>query len=174
MDKIYVAKLGKAVGLQGQQKLHIDSDFPEQFKKDSIFYTDKNQELKIETYNSKNNTVKFAGIDTIEQAKKLTNKQLFVSKDDSRDMCNLGKKQFFWFDIIGCEVIENDEVLGKVNDVQRMPLSDYLQIETTKELQDKKYSDIFLLPYIDDFVIQVDIENKTINVNGAKDILEAS
>ncbi len=174
MDKIYVAKLGKAVGLQGQQKLHIDSDFPEQFKKDSIFYTDKNQELKIETYNSKNNTVKFAGIDTIEQAKKLTNRQLFVSKDDSRDMCNLGKKQFFWFDIIGCEVIENDEVLGKVNDVQRMPLSDYLQIETTKELQDKKYSDIFLLPYIDDFVIQVDIENKTINVNGAKDILEAS
>lgn len=174
MDKIYVAKLGKAVGLQGQQKLHIDSDFPEQFKKDSIFYTDKNQELKIETYNSKNNTVKFAGIDTIDQAKKLTNRQLFVSKDDSRDMCNLGKKQFFWFDIIGCEVIENDEVLGKVNDVQRMPLSDYLQIETTKELQDKKYSDIFLLPYIDDFVIQVDIENKTINVNGAKDILEAS
>jgi len=174
MDKIYVAKLGKAVGLQGQQKLHIDSDFPEQFKKDSIFYTDKNQELKIETYNSKNNTVKFAGIDTIDQAKKLTNRQLFVSKDDSRDMCNLGKKQFFWFDIIGCEVIENDEILGKVNDVQRMPLSDYLQIETTKELQDKKYSDIFLLPYIDDFVIQVDIENKTINVNGAKDILEAS
>jgi 16S rRNA processing protein RimM len=174
MDKIYVAKLGKAVGLQGQQKLHIDSDFPEQFKKNSIFYTDKNQELKIETFNSKNNTVKFVGIDTIDQAKKLTNRQLFVSKDDSRDMCNLANKQFFWFDIIGCEVIENDEVLGKVNDVQRMPLSDYLQVETTKELQEKKYSDVFLLPYIDQFVIDVDIDSKTINVNGAKDILEAS
>ena len=33
MDKIYIAKLGKTVGLKGQQKLHIDSDFPEQFKK---------------------------------------------------------------------------------------------------------------------------------------------
>ena len=174
MDKIYVAKLGKAVGLKGQQKLHTDSDFPEQFKKDSIFYTDKNQELKIETYNPKNNTVKFVGIDTIEQAKKLTNRQLFVSQEDTRDMCNLGKKQFFWFDIIGCEIIENDEILGKVNDVQRMPLSDYLQVETTKELQDKKYSDIFLLPYIDKFIIDVDIDNKSIIVKDAKDILEAS
>ena len=174
MDKIYVAKLGKAVGLKGQQKLHIDSDFPEQFKKNSIFYTDKNQELIIETYNSKNDTVKFTGIDTIEQAKKLTNRQLFVSHEDSRDLCSLSEKQFFWFDIIGCNIVENDEILGKVNDVQRMPLSDYLQVETTKELQDEKYSDIFLLPYIDDFVIDVDIDNKIIIVKSAKDILEAS
>ena len=173
-NKIYVAKLGKAVGLQGQQKLHIDSDFPEQFKKDSTFYTDKNQELKIESYNSKNNTVKFIGIDTVEKAKKLTNRQLFVSQEDTIDMYKLGKKQFFWFDIIGCAIIENDEVLGCVNDVQRMPLSDYLEVTTTKELKDKDYSNIFLLPYIDEYIIEVNIENKTITVKGAKDILEAS
>ena len=174
MDKIYIAKLGKAVGLKGQQKLHIDSDFPEQFKKNSIFFTDKNQELIVETYSAKNDTVKFIGIDTVEQAKKLTNRQLFVSKEDSRDMCKLGKKQFFWFDIIGCKVVENSEILGKINDVQRMPLSDYLQIETTKELQEENYSDIFLLPYIDDFIIDVDMDTKTITVKNAKDILEAS
>ena len=174
MNKIYIAKLGKAVGLKGQQKLHIDSDFPEQFKKDTILTTDKNQELKIESYNSKSNTVKFVGIDTIEQAKKLTNKQLFVSQEDTRDMCNLGKKQFFWFDIIGCDVVEDGELLGKVDDVQRMPLSDYIQVLTSKELQDKKFADIFLLPYIDEYIIDVDINNKSINVKGAKDILEAS
>ena len=174
MNKIYIAKLGKAVGLKGQQKLHIDSDFPEQFKKDTILTTDKNQELKIESYNSKSNTVKFVGIDTIEQAKKLTNKQLFVSQEDTRDMCNLGKKQFFWFDIIGCDVEEDGELLGKVDDVQRMPLSDYIQVVTSKELQDKKFADIFLLPYIDEYIIDVDINNKSINVKGAKDILEAS
>lgn len=174
MDKIYVAKLGKAVGLKGQQKLHIDSDFPEQFKKNTTLTTDKNQELTIESYNSKNDTVKFVGIDTVEQAKKLTNRQLFVSKEDTRDMCKLGKKQFFWFDIIGCDVIENDEILGKVDDVQRMPLSDYIQVVTTKELQEKKFANIFLLPYLDQYVIDVNIENKTIKVTGAKEILEAS
>ena len=174
MDKIYVAKLGKAVGLKGQQKLHIDSDFPEQFKKDSIFTTDKNQQLTIETYNQKNNTVKFIGIDTIDQAKKLTNRQLFVSHKDTKVLCNLDKKQYFWFDMIGCTIVENNKYLGIVDDIQRMPLSDYLQIATSKELVDKKYSNTFLLPYLDDYILDVDIEKKEIQVTGAKDILEAS
>ena len=30
MNKVYVAKLGKAVGLQGHLRLFIDSDFPMQ------------------------------------------------------------------------------------------------------------------------------------------------
>jgi len=174
MDKIYVAKLGKTVGLKGQQKLHIDSDFPEQFKKNSKFTTDKNQELIIESFNTKNNVVKFIDIDTVELAKKLTNRELFVSQEDTKQMCKLQKKQFFWFDIINCVVIENEKELGVVSDVQRMPLSDYLEIKTTKTLQDQKYSNQFLLPYIDDFIIDVDIENKIIVVKNAIEILEAS
>ena len=174
MNKIYIAKLGKAVGLKGQQKLHIDSDFPEQFKKNSVFYTDKNQKLTIETYNTKNNNVKFIGIDTIDDAKKLTNKQLFVSQEDTRKICNLSEKQFFWFDIIGCNIIENGEILGKITDIQRMPLSDYLEIETDKNLRENNYSNSFLLPYIDDYIEKVEIENKIIKVKNAKEILEAS
>ena len=174
MEKIYVAKLGKAIGLKGQQKLHIDSDFPEQFKKGAIFYTDKNQKLIVESYNSKNSSVKFEGIDNIDLAKKLTNRQLFVSQDDTRDMCKLNKKQFFWFDIIGCKVVEDGAILGKVDDVQRMPLSDYLQISTTTEQREQKKANSFLLPYIDDFIIDVDMESKTIKVTGAIDILDAS
>lgn len=174
MDKVYVAKLGRTVGLNGQQKLIIDSDFPEQFKKNNKFITDKKQELTIETFNSKNNTVKFIGIDSVEDAKKLTNRELFTSKENTKEQCKLDKKQYFWFDIENCKVIEDDEVLGVVTDIQRMPLSDYLQIQTSKELQDKNYSDIFLLPYIDDFIIKVDIKEKIIYVKKAKEILEAS
>lgn len=43
-DKIYVAKLGKTVGLKGDLKLFIDSDFPEQFKKMPYL-------LQIKTFN---------------------------------------------------------------------------------------------------------------------------
>ncbi len=174
MEKIYIAKLGKAVGLQGQQRLHIDSDFPEQFQKDLIVYTDKNQKLTIESYSINNSVVKFIGIDDINQAKKLTNRQLFVSQNDTREACNLGDKQFFWFDILGCTVIENDKVLGVVDDIQRMPLSDYIQVKTTEELVKENYSNTFLLPYLDDYVLSVDIAKKEILVKGAVDILEAS
>lgn len=174
MEKVYVAKLGRTVGLNGQQKIIIDSDFPEQFKKNNKFITDKNQELTIETFNSKNSSIKFIGIDSVEDAKKLTNRQLFTSKEDTKKQCKLDENEYFWFDMQSCKIIENDEVLGVVTDIQRMPLNDYLQITTTKELQDKKYSDIFLLPYIDDFIIKVDIEQKIIYVKKAKEILEAS
>ena len=174
MDKIYIAKLGRTVGLKGQQKLIIDTDFPEQFKKNTKLTTDKNQELIIETYNATSNVVKFIGIDSIEEAKKLTNRQLFVSDEDTRDNCKLGDKQFFWFDMIGCSVYENDELLGKVTDIQRMPLSDYLMIETDSSLIQDGYSDSFLLPYVDTYILNVDIETKTITAQEAKDILEAS
>ena len=174
MEKIYIAKLGKTVGLKGQQKLIIDTDFPEQFKKNTQITTDKNQKLVIESYNTVNSVVKFIGIDTIEDAKKLTNRQLFVSDEDTREMCNLSKKQFFWFDMMNCIVKEDDLILGKITDIQRMPLSDYLMIETTKELIDKGYANNFLLPYLDDYILSVDMSNKIILTHNAKDILEAS
>jgi len=174
MEKIYIAKIGKTVGLKGQQKLIIDTDFPEQFKKNTKLTTDKNQELIIESYNNSSNVVKFIGIDTIEDAKKLTNRQLFVSDEDTRKMCNLTKKQFFWFDMMDCILKEDDLILGKITDIQRMPLSDYLMIETDTQLVEKGFSNTFLLPYLDDYIISVDIENKLILTHNAKDILEAS
>lgn len=174
MEKIYIAKLGKTVGLKGQQKLHIDSDFPDQFKKDTKLTTDKNQELIIETYNATSGVVKFIGIDTIEDAKRLTNRQLFVSDKDTRENCKLGDKQYFWFDIIDCELKENGEILGKISDIQRMPLSDYLVIETKQELVKENYANTFLIPYTDNYIVNVDIQNKMITAKNSKDILKAS
>ena len=46
-NDIFVAKLGKAVGLQGHLRLFIDSDFPEQFKK--VLYSEL---IKIRTESS--------------------------------------------------------------------------------------------------------------------------
>ncbi|PIF04524.1 MAG: 16S rRNA processing protein RimM [Arcobacter sp.] len=174
MDKIYIAKIGRAVGLKGQQKLIIDTDFPEQFKKNKKLITDKNQELIIQTYNPTNNVVKFFGIDSVEDAKKLTNRELFVSSEDTRDSCSLGEKQFFWFDIIDCIIKENDEILGKVSDIQRMPLSDYLMIKTDSQLIKKGFATSFLVPYLDTYILFVDIEKKLIITQNTKDLLEAS
>lgn len=174
MDKIYIAKIGKTVGLKGWQKIYIDTDFPEQFKKGLKLITNKKQQLTVESYNSKNDSVKFETIDSLEDAKKLTNSLLYVSKEDTLNNCTLENNQYFWFDIIDCKIIENDEILGVVSDIQRLPLSDYLQVNTSKSLIEQKYSNNFLLPYLDQFIIDVDLEHKTITVSGAKDILEAS
>lgn len=174
MDKIYVAKLGKTVGLKGDQKIYIDSDFPEQFKKNSILYTAKNQKLVVQNFNSQTQTIKFVGIDTIDEAKKLINKELYVTHEDSIDNCNLKEGQYFWFDLIGCKIIESSEVLGTIVDIQRLPLDDYFIIDTDQNLIEKEYPKSFMLPYVKQYVKSVNIDEKNIVVQGAKDILEAS
>ncbi|XPV54877.1 MAG: hypothetical protein ACNI3H_12505 [Halarcobacter ebronensis] len=52
IDKIYVARLGKTVGLKGDLKIFLDSDFPNQFKTGATFTTNKNLTLKVISYNT--------------------------------------------------------------------------------------------------------------------------
>ena len=173
-EKIYVAKLGKTVGLNGTMKVYIDSDFPEQFKTNATFTTQKNKSLIIEKFNPHNSTVKFVDINSVEDAKKLTNSHLFTSMEATKENCNLEEDQYFWFDLMDCILIENGETLGKIVDIQRLPLDDYFVIDTAKELQEKDLSKQFLLPYTKDYIQNVDIKNKEITVINAKDILIAS
>ena len=174
-DKIYVAKLGKAVGLRGHLRLFIESDFPEQFKKDAVFITNKKLTLIIEEYNSKRELVKFKDFDDIDTAKKLTNQLLYSTLEQTKNNCNLESNEHFWFDIVGCKIVENNQILGKVVEIHRYPLEDYLEIETSDTLIEKKLPKTFLVPYnIENYIVNVDIENKEIKVKNAYEILENS
>ncbi|MCK5295113.1 MAG: 16S rRNA processing protein RimM [Arcobacteraceae bacterium] len=175
MDNIYVAKIGKTVGLKGQLKLHIDTDFPEQFKKNATFITHKKQELQIESINLTSKTVKFFGINSIEDAQRYINAQLLTTKNDTIKNCKLEKKQFFWFDIEQCNVFEDGKLLGKIKEIHRYPIDDYLEVETsTKLLKDKDSAKTFMIPYNDSYILDVNIDTKIINVQNAIDIFEAS
>ena len=172
MEKIYVAKLGKTVGLKGLLKLHIDSDFPEQFKKGVSFFTNKNKTLIIESVNLTNKTIKFENINSIEDAKKYINSQLLTTLEDTKENCNLKEKQYFWFDLENCTIYENDELLGNIIDIHRYPIDDYFEIKTNESfLNDDFKVKTFLLPYNDNYIVNVDLEEKRINVKSAKDIL---
>ncbi|VAY87189.1 16S rRNA processing protein RimM [hydrothermal vent metagenome] len=165
-DKIYIAKIGKTVGLKGHLKLYIDSDFPEQFSKNSTFTTTKDIVLTIDNFNIKNDLIKFVGYDTIEDSSKLVNQQLLSTIEKTKDSCVLQDKQYFWFDLIGCKIIENDKLLGNVLDIHRYPLDDYLEIQADTKT--------FLLPYTKQYIVAVNIEKELIIAQGACDILEAS
>ena len=175
MNKVYVAKLGKAVGLQGHLRLFIDSDFPEQFKKGAIFTTNRNLILKVIECNLNKDLIKFENYEDVDLAKKLTNSELFTTEEATKEYCKLKENEFFWFDLISCEIFENDLLLGKVKDINRYPLNDYLEVQTSSELVSKELPKVFLIPHIfDKFIEKVDIENKKIFVKNAFDILENS
>ena len=173
---VCVAKIGKSVGLDGKLRLHILSDFTEQFQKGSEYFLDNaNTKITIKSY--QNGRVAFEGIDNVEDAKTLTNKLLYVDKQSSAKYCNLGENEFFYFDIIDCVIIENSQILGKIADINRYANIDYLTIQTPQELiseyakQDIKIPSNFLLPYQDKYIKKVDLSKKQIKVEFAKEVL---
>jgi len=48
-DKLEIAKIGKAVGLAGEVKLHLHTDFIEQFKEGANFFLNDGTTIKIES-----------------------------------------------------------------------------------------------------------------------------
>ena len=171
--RLVIAYLGKPIGLKGQIKLHPQSDFLDQFKTGAKFQANS-QELIIENIDKNRMLVKFVGFDTVERAKELSNKELVSTIEDSRKNCKLGKDEFFWFDIISCEVIENNELLGTVDDIERFTGQDYLLINTSENLIAQNMPKSFLVPYTNRYILSVDQKTKKILVQNARDILEAS
>lgn len=172
-DTSLIAQIGRTIGLWGDLKFHIHTDFPEQFKVGTSYKTNRG-ELTIADINEKRGTIRFVGYESIDSAKKLTNTKIFADVAQTKENCDLEEGQHFWFDIIGCTVKQGDEVLGEVTDIQRMADTDYLVIKTDDTLVKDDLSKSFLLPYIDRYVLTADTEQKIVYTKDAKDILEAS
>lgn len=166
---IQVAKIGKSVGVQGAAKLHLLTDFPEIFMHDIVFtakssgLNPQNISLKIKSFC--NGLVVFEGYESRESVKNLSNFILYASLEDTRKYCSLGEGEMFWFDVLGCEIVEGEEKLGDVVDIERIGEVDYLQIKAIKSMDLPKS---FMIPYIDRYIIEC--RDRKIYTQGAKDI----
>ena len=172
-DSALIAQIGRTIGLWGDLKFHIFTDFPEQFKVGKTFESNRG-DLTISNINMKRGTIRFSGYESIDSAKKLTNAKLFADEAETKENCALDEGQHFWFDVIGCVVKQDDLILGQVEEIQRMADTDYLSIKTDKGLVEEGLSKKFLLPYIERYIIKIDTEEKVVYTKDAKDILEAS
>ncbi len=162
---LHIATLGRAVALDGYMKIHLHTDFTEQFNTDETFFTKDRLPITFDSVNLARGLVRVSGVDRPEQCAKYTNTELYTTYERTRETCVLGENQYFWFDIIGLKVIDDGEELGKVLEIERIGAVDYLLIKEKKE---------FLLPYHPPFVVDVNINEGTIYTSGAKDLLEAS
>ena len=172
-DTSLIAQIGRTIGLWGDLKFHLHTDFPEQFKVGNTYKSNRG-DLTIADINFTRGIVKFRGYESIDSAKKLTNVKIFADEAQTRENCDLKEGQYFWFDIIGCSVEEEGIIIGTVEEVQRMGDTDYLAVKTDERLVKEGLSKNFLLPYIERYVVKADVEAKRVYTKDAKDILEAS
>jgi len=172
---IEVAQIGRLVGLKGELKLHLQCDFPEQFKKGKTFTTQKGEILEVFSFNPSRELISFVGYQSREAATKLVNTFLLTTQENSITECALKEGEFFWFDLIDAQVRDEDgTLLGVVNEIERIAATDYLVIKTDEALVKKELAKTFYLPYIDRYIIAFDKTKKEVLSKDALGILENS
>ncbi|UCM99856.1 ribosome maturation factor RimM [Sulfurimonas sp. SWIR-19] len=171
---MHIATIGKTVGIQGDMKLHLKCDFPEQFVKGATFLINKSERITLSDVDLNRGLVRINSIANPEDAKKFTNAKLFTTYEETRKNCHLEEGEYFWFDLEDCEVYEDAKCLGRVKEIERFNTTNYLSIVTDESLVESGLAKSFLVPFIEPFKVEVDIEKKRITLSGAVDILEAS
>jgi 16S rRNA processing protein RimM len=171
---LHIATIGKTVGIKGDMKLHIKSDFPEQFKNGSSFLINKKDRITLSDVNLERGLVKINNLSNPQDCKKFTNAKLFTTYEETRKNCHLNKGEYFFFDLEDCKVYEDGKLLGTVQEVERIGITNYLSIVTDENLVQSGSAKTFLVPFVEPFKKAVDIDNKSITLSGAMDILEAS
>ena len=168
--RLKVGKIVNTHSLKGEVKVISSTDFEgERFKKGSkLLITRGNQlirEVVVQSYRNHKNflLVKFEGIDSVEEAEKLKNLQI---KIDSDEVGELEENEFYFHQIIGCEVFdENDKNLGEIIDILTPGANDVWVIkgENGKEI---------LIPYIEDVVKKIDITSKKVNIEVMEGLID--
>ena len=168
--RLKVGKIVNTHSLKGEVKVISSTDFEEErFKKGSkLLITRGNQlirEVVVQSYRNHKNflLVKFEGIDSVEEAEKLKNLQI---KIDSDEVGELEENEFYFHQIIGCEVFdENDRNLGEIIDILTPGANDVWVIkgENGKEI---------LIPYIEDVVKKIDITSKKVNIEVMEGLID--
>lgn len=185
MEKIKIGKIVNAVGLKGEVKVYSYAGENDRFEKLDRIIAGSSQsggsqsgsgqsgsakradckkpqsdmEFEIEKVRYQKNMVilKLRGVDDRNQAEALKDMDVFITEDDLEE---LPDDTFYVRDLIGCQVVDiNDgKKLGVVSDLIQNSAQDIYQIDLAEGGQ-------ALIPAVEQFIKNVDIENKTITVS---------
>ena len=156
MKYIRIGKIVNTHGIKGELRLLSSFKYKDRvFKRDFKLYVGKDKEMVIvNSYRKHKNfdMVTLKGYDNINQVLKYKGMYAFINRDD----LVLGNDEYFDEDIIGLDVYMDKLYRGKVIRIDKYPSSDMLVINNN----DKKY----LVPYVNDFIDNIDIDKKIINL----------
>ncbi len=101
---------------------------------------------------------KLEGIDSIEQAETLKGCKIFVPEED----VTVDDDEYLWQDLMGCIVInQHEEVLGEVTNLHEYGAQDILEVKT---LADAEVSGEWMIPFVEDVIIGVDLDEQVIQI----------
>lgn len=167
MEYVLIAKVEQLYGKDGYVKIQSFSDFPDRFLNlDEVyldFWGDK-KTFYIEDFKNLNGKLvfKFNKFDSTRDCQVLLGRDIYV---DENDKIRLPDNHFFVHDLIGSEVIVENESIGIVSDVMKAKANDVLIITSDDEKEK-------LIPFVLNFIEKFDAINKKLILNVSKDFLE--
>lgn len=162
MDYVYVGKIVNTHGIKGE--LRIKSNFD---KKDLVFKTGFTLYIgegyvpeKITTYrvHKEFDMVTFEGYNNINQVLNYLKMKVYVKRSD----LELNKDEYILDDLVGLNVIENGEMLGKVSEIVYNGINILLCVSGQKD---------FYIPKNGNFIKKVNLEEGIIEVQDAKGLI---
>ena len=110
------------------------------------------------------------GIDYRDQAENLFGFEVYIEKSQLKP---LNKGEFYWSDMIGCDVINTqNDALGKVTSIMETGANDVLVVQQDSQDQDTLDNLLeHLVPYSDDIVFSVHVQHSLIQVDWGVDYL---
>jgi 16S rRNA processing protein RimM len=159
MKKIKIGQIVRPFGLKGEVKVKLYTDFPEQrFAVGMpLFLTTVRSDIDVVVSSFRMHQgfalVSFEGKPSIDDVEIYRNCELSI--DETR--IEHDEDDIYYFDLIDCTVIdESGTVLGIISEVIDTPAHAVIRIQ--REGKD------FLLPYVDAFIVDEDMEKKKITV----------
>jgi len=168
-DLIVIAHIVKLRGLRGEVVADLLTDFPDRFANlktlVGISSSKVKRSLQIEAqwFHGNRLILKFAGFDSIDEAKELVNYDLAVPAEER---VALPKDSFYEWELVGCRVeTVAGKSIGAVDEIMRTGGVEILKVV------DESGGDR-LIPMASDIVVEIDKENKLIRIDPPDGLLE--
>ena len=167
-DLLQVGIITSTHGVRGEVKVSPTTDDPRRFRrlKEVVLDTGKekmNLEIEGVKFFKQFVILKFKGLDNINDIEKYRQKSLYVTR---KNAVRLQRDEYFIADLIGLKVQDEDgKELGTVKDVIETGANDVYEVE----MADGKS---LLLPAIKQCILNVDVENGTMQVHVLEGLLD--
>ncbi len=167
-DLLQVGIITSTHGVRGDVKVYPTTDDPRRFRrlKEVVLDTGKekmNLEIEGVKFFKQFVILKFKGLDNINDIEKYRQKSLYVTR---KNAVRLQRDEYFIADLIGLKVQDEDgKELGTVKDVIETGANDVYEVE----MADGKS---LLLPAIKQCILNVDVENGTMQVHVLEGLLD--
>lgn len=167
-DLLQVGIITSTHGVRGELKVYPTTDDPRRFRrlKEVVLDTGKekmNLEIEGVKFFKQFVILKFKGLDNINDIEKYRQKSLYVTR---KNAVRLQRDEYFIADLIGLKVQDEDgKELGTVKDVIETGANDVYEVE----MADGKS---LLLPAIKQCILNVDVENGTMQVYVLEGLLD--